>query len=90
MVVTVEILSGGALANGTLGIDVDKSEEQALKPLVGLFRHDQRNGEVRMFDPRVMARTSARRGHHTISAHSGAPPIWSWPPSPTTLRTRSH
>lgn len=56
MVATVEILSGGALVDGTLGIDVDKAEQQALTPLVELFRHGQRNGEFRKFDPQVMAR----------------------------------
>lgn len=56
IVAIVEILSGGAVADGTLGIDPIEAEERGLAPLVELFRHGQENGEFREFDPRVMAR----------------------------------
>jgi AcrR family transcriptional regulator len=55
IIAIVEILSGGALADGTLGIDPIDAEEQALAPLVELFRRGQENGEFRAFDPWVMA-----------------------------------
>jgi AcrR family transcriptional regulator len=42
IIAIVEILSGGALADGTLGIDPIDAEEQALAPLVELFRPGER------------------------------------------------
>jgi AcrR family transcriptional regulator len=54
IVALVEIVSSGVL-NG-LGVDPIQAENEALAPLVELFRQGQADGEFRRFDPLVMAR----------------------------------
>lgn len=56
IVAAVEILSGGTLAVEALGIDPIDAQEQALAPLVDLFRRGQADGDFRQFDPTIMAR----------------------------------
>jgi AcrR family transcriptional regulator len=50
----VEIVSGGGLA--ALGVDPAAAEDDALGPVVDLFRRGQADGEFRDFDPVLMAR----------------------------------
>ena len=56
MVAVVDIISGGALADEGLGVDLATAEEQSLAPLLEIFRRGQEGGEFRRFDPRTMAR----------------------------------
>lgn len=72
IVALVEIVSGGALS--TLGVDPIEAENEALTPLIELFRRGQADGEFRMFDPHVMAR--ALRGViDSMSPHASNPDV---------------
>ncbi len=50
----VEIVSSGIFHE--LGVDPAAAEDQALAPLVDVFRQGQASGEFREFDPHLMAR----------------------------------
>ena len=56
MAAIVDVLSGGALVDGTLDIDLGEAERQSLAPLEELFERGLASGEFRPFDPTVMAR----------------------------------
>jgi AcrR family transcriptional regulator len=70
IVALVEIVSSGVL--NELGVDPIQAENEALAPLVDLFRRGQADGEFRMFDPQVMAR-AVRGVIDSMSPHVADP-----------------
>jgi AcrR family transcriptional regulator len=70
IVALVEIVSSGVL--NEIGVDPTQAENEALAPLVELFRRGQADGEFRMFDPHVMAR-AVRGVVDSMAPHAANP-----------------